>query len=86
MCQKHNPKEKWNQQEKLTIRLVDDICIFVTIWDINPSRSSCCWQLKKKLSCGSSAAASLAENDINTQTFRGKTPADYQLEVVYLSA
>lgn len=27
--------------------------------------------------------AILAETDINTQTFRGKTPADYQLEAVY---
>jgi len=32
------------------------------------------------------AAASLAENDINIQTFRGKTSADYDLEVVHLPA
>lgn len=79
-------KQKWSRQEKLTIYIVDDICVFVTIWEIYPRRSSCYWQLENTVLREHYAVAILAENDINIQTFRGKTPADYQLEVVYLPA
>ena len=83
---KTQSKQKWSRQEKLTIYIVDDICIFVTIWEIYPRRSSCYWQLENTVWQELYVVAILAENDINIQTFRGKTPADYQLEVVYLPA
>lgn len=80
------PKQKWSRQEKITIYIVNHICIFVTIWEINPRRSSCYWQVQNTVLRELYVAAILAENDINIQTFRGKTPADYQLEVVYVPA
>lgn len=80
------PKQKWSRQEKLTVYIVDDIGIFVTIWEIYPRRSSCYWQLENIVLRELYEVAILAETDINIQSFRGKTPADYQLEAVYLPA
>lgn len=83
---KTQSKQKWSRQEKLTIYIAGDICIFVTIWEIYPRRSSYYWQLENTVLRELYEVAILAENDINIQTFRGKTPADYQLEAVYLPA
>lgn len=83
---KPQPKQKWSRQKQLTTYIVDDICIFVTIWELYPRRSSCYWQLENTVLWELYGVAILAENDINIQTFTGKTPADYQLEVVYLPA
>lgn len=83
---KPQTKKKWSRQKQLIIYIVDDICIFVTIWEIHHRRSSCYWQLENTVLWELYAVAILAENDINIQAFRGKTPADHQLEIVYLPA
>lgn len=86
ICQERNPNRSEADKRSSQYIIVDDIRIFVTIWEIYPRRSSCYWQLENAVLRELYEVAILAATDINIQTFRGKTPADYQLEAVYLPA
>lgn len=65
MLQKQNPNR--SGEEKLTTYIVDDICIFVTIWEINPRRPSSYWQLENTV-LWELYLAILVENDIKMTT------------------